>query len=364
MPGPLAGLKIVELAGIGPAPHAAMMLADLGADVVRVERPGGTLDLTQGAPDHLLRGRRSVSADLKSTAGREFVFRLLRRADVLLEGFRPGVTEKLGIGPARCHAVNPRLIYGRVTGWGRTGPMAARAGHDINYLSLIGALHTIGRAGERPVPPLNLVADFGGGSMLLLAGILAALWERERSGAGQVVDAAMVDGTATLMQMLWTMRGHGTWQDDRGGNLLDGGAPFYDTYTCQDGRWVAVGAIEPAFYQQLLAGLGLAEADLPKQNDRAGWPRLRARLGAVFAAHPRDHWAEVFRSTDACVTPVLSPGEAAANDQIAARETLVEVGGVTQAAPAPRFSRTAAGPLRAPVPPGSGNAQVIEDWAL
>src|SRR5690606_27047603 len=246
--GPLAGLKVVELAGIGPGPHAAMVLADLGADVVRVDRPSGGLQLGDPAVDPTLRGRRRVSADLKDPAGRETVLRLVEHADVLLEGYRPGVTERLGVGPADCHARNPRLVYGRMTGWGQDGPLAPRAGHDINYIALTGALHAIGRAGDRPVPPLNLVGDFGRGPLVVLVGVLAALWEAQRSGRGQVVDAAMVDGSSLLVQMVWGMLAQDMWRDERGSNLLDGHAPFYDTYTCADGRHVAVGALEPQFY--------------------------------------------------------------------------------------------------------------------
>ncbi|GAB3141390.1 alpha-methylacyl-CoA racemase [Amycolatopsis stemonae] len=333
MAGPLAGLRVVELAGIGPGPHAAMVLADLGADVTRVERSGST------DRDALLRGRRFVAADLKTAEGLERVQRLVEQADVLIEGYRPGVAERLGLGPDDCLARNPRLVYGRMTGWGQDGPLAQRAGHDLNYLGITGALHAIGRAGERPVPPLNLVGDFGGGSMLLLTGILAALWERERSGQGQVVDAAMVDGVSVLLQMMWAMRGRGEWSDERGTNLLDGGAPFYDTYECADGRYVAVGAIEPQFYAQLLAGLGL-EADLPDRLDRTGWPALRARFAEAFHSAPRDHWAKVFDGTDACVTPVLTFEEAREHPHLVARGTLTVVDGVPQAAPAPRFSRT------------------------
>ncbi|QOV33196.1 CoA transferase [Streptomyces ferrugineus] len=362
MTGPLAGLRVVELAGIGPAPHAAMILADLGADVVRVERPQGTLDLTDGKPDHLLRGRRSVAADLKAPQGRELVLRLVARADVLVEGFRPGVAERLGVGPEDCHRVNSRLVYGRMTGWGQDGPMAQRAGHDINYIGLTGALHAIGRPGERPVPPLNLVGDFGGGSMFLLAGVLAALWERDRSGEGQVVDAAMVDGTTVLLQMMWAMRGQDTWSDERGTNLLDGGAPFYDTYVCQDGRHVAVGAIEPQFYRALLAGLGLDSGTLPDQGDRSGWPRLRDRLTEVFLTRPRDEWAEVFAATDACVTPVLAPGEVPHHPHLAARGALTEIGGVLQASPAPRFSRTVPRAPSAPPLLASDTEAVLADW--
>jgi alpha-methylacyl-CoA racemase len=361
--GPLTGLKVVELAGIGPGPHAAMVLADLGAEVVRVDRPSGGLQLgAPGAPDPTLRGRRRVAADLKDPAGRETVLRLVERADVLLEGYRPGVTERLGVGPADCHARNPRLVYARMTGWGQDGPLSDRAGHDINYISLTGALHAIGRAGERPVPPLNLVGDFGGGSMLLVVGVLAALWEAQRSGRGQVVDAAMVDGASLLLQIVWGLRGQGLWSDRPEANVLDGHAPFYDTYTCADGRHVAVGALEPQFYAALLAGLGLDGEELPSQHDRAGWPALRARFTEVFASRGRDEWAEVFAATDACVTPVLAFGEVPAHPHLAARSTIVERDGVPQAAPAPRFSRT---PTTVPDAPGDPEPvdQVLADWS-
>ena len=363
MTGPLAGLKVVELAGIGPGPHAAMVLADLGADVVRVDRPSGGLQLgSPEAPDPTLRGRRRVAADLKDPAGREAVLRLVEHADVLLEGYRPGVTERLGVGPADCHARNPRLVYARMTGWGQDGPMAARAGHDITYISLTGALHAIGRAGERPVPPLNLVGDFGGGSMLLVVGVLSALWEAQRSGVGQVVDAAMVDGVSLLAQMMWGLRSQGLWTDGREENVLDGHAPFYDTYTCADGRHVAVGALEPQFYAAFLAGLGLDGQELPAQYDRNGWPVLRARFAEVFATRTRDEWAEVFAGTDACVTPVLAFGEVAEHPHLAARATIVERDGVPQAAPAPRFSRTPASTPAGPTAPESVE-QVLTDWA-
>ena len=360
--GPLHGLKVVELAGIGPGPHAAMILADLGADVVRVDRPGGLRLGDESLPDPTLRGRRRVAADLKDPAGRETVLRLVERADVLLEGYRPGVTERLGVGPAECHARNPRLVYGRMTGWGQDGPMAARAGHDINYISLTGALHAIGRPGERPVPPLNLVGDFGGGSMLLVVGVLAALWEAQRSGEGQVVDAAMVDGASLLSQMFWGFLAHKIWVDEPGVNMLDGAAPFYDTYTCADGRHVAVGAIEPQFYAALLAGLGLADADLAGQHDREHWPQVKERFAAVFATRTRDEWAAAFAGTDACVTPVLAFGEVAAHPHLAARSTIVERDGIAQAAPAPRFSRTpAATPERAREP--EPVESVLADWS-
>ena len=360
--GPLAGLKVVELAGIGPGPHAAMMLADMGADVVRVDRPAGGLKLGDANADPTLRGRRRVEANLKDPAGLETVLRLVEKADVLLEGYRPGVTERLGVGPADCHARNPRLVYARMTGWGQDGPMAPRAGHDINYISLTGALHAIGRAGERPAVPLNLVGDFGGGSMLLVIGVLAAAWEAQRSGQGQVVDAAMVDGASVLVQMMWGLLAQNMWRDEREANLLDGSAPFYDTYTCSDGRHVAVGAIEPQFYAALLAGLDLTDAELPNQFDQSAWPALKQRFTEVFAGRTRDEWAKVFDGTDACVTPVLAFGEVAAHPHLAARGTIIERGGVAQAAPAPRFSRTPSAATD-----GSTTAEPVEavlaDWS-
>ncbi|MBA2323496.1 MAG: CoA transferase [Pseudonocardiales bacterium] len=363
MPGPLTGLKVVELAGIGPAPHAAMIMADLGADVVRVERPSGGFKASDGK-DYSQRGRRSVAADLKTPAGRDTVLRLAERADVLLEGLRPGVTERLGVGPADCQARNERLVYARMTGWGQDGPMATRAGHDINYISLTGVLHAIGTHDSRPIPPLNLVGDFGGGSMLLVIGILAALAERVGSDKGQVVDAAMVDGASVLAQMIWSMRATGSWGEERGSNLLDTGAPFYDTYVCADGGYVAVGSLEPRFYAELLRGLELQGAGLPAQYDRSGWPILRARFTAAFAAKSRDEWTKIFSDVDACVTPVLSWTEAANNAHLRARNTLIELDGVVQAAPAPRFSRTPAG---VPTPPpvlGGDTEAVLADWGI
>ncbi|GAA5161534.1 CaiB/BaiF CoA-transferase family protein [Amycolatopsis dongchuanensis] len=361
MAGPLAGLRVVELAGIGPGPHAAMVLADLGADVVRVERPSPA-DPTGRAGDALLRNRRSVAANLKTDEGRELVLRLVAKADVLLEGFRPGVAERLGVGPDDCLARNPGLVYGRMTGWGQDGPLAPRAGHDINYISLTGALNAIGRAGERPVPPLNLVGDFGGGSMFLVTGVLAALWERQRSGRGQVVDAAMVDGTGVLLQMTWGFLAAGSWADSRGSNLLDGGAPYYDTYTCADGRHLAVGALEPQFYAEFLRGLGLEHEDLPPQGDREGWPRLRARFTEVIVRKTRDEWMAIFDGTDACVTPVLSFDEVARHPHLAARESVITVDGVPQAAPAPRFSRTPAAKPTPPPRPGADTSTVLAEW--
>ena len=340
--GPLAGVRVIELAGLGPAPHAAMILADLGADVVRIDRPRGrALQLgEEGARDVVLRGRPAILLDLKREADLDRLRELAGTADVLLEGLRPGVAERLGIGPDALLEANPRLVYGRITGWGQDGPLASTAGHDLNYLGLTGALHAMGRPGEPPAPPLNLVADFGGGSMLLVLGVLAALVERGSSGRGQVVDAAMVDGVALLSQMTLALTAMGVWRPDRGTNLLDGGAPFYDTYACADGEYVAVGALEPQFYAALLDGLGLDPADLPDQQDRSGWPVLRRVFTAAFAGRTRDEWAERFAGTDACVTPVLSFEEAAAHPHLAARSTYVRRDGVLQAAAAPRFSRT------------------------
>jgi alpha-methylacyl-CoA racemase len=356
MAGPLTGLRVVELAGIGPGPHAAMILGDLGADVVRIDRPGAS-----GA-DPMLRNRRFVVADLKSEQGRELVLKLVAKADVLIEGYRPGVTERLGLGPDDCAKVNERLVYARMTGWGQTGPRSQQAGHDINYISLNGVLHSIGRVNERPVPPLNLVGDFGGGSMFLLLGILSALWERQSSGKGQVVDAAMVDGSSVLVQMMWGMREMGMWADERGTNMLDGGAPYYDTYECADGRYVSVGAIESQFYAAMLDGLGLDPADLPAQNDRSRWPELRARFTEVFASKDRDHWAKVFADSDACVTPVLAFGEVESEPHITERDTFYRVGNGLQPLPAPRFSRSAPDQPRPPRQPGSDTEAVLNDW--
>jgi alpha-methylacyl-CoA racemase len=364
MPGPLVGLRVVELAGIGPGPHAAMLLADLGADVVRVERPAGGLQFVPSDKDQLLRGRRSIRLDLKDSTDRQTLLALVQRADVLIEGLRPGVAERLGVGPADCQTRNPRLVYARMTGWGQDGPLAERAGHDINYIAVSGVLHAIGSAGGKPVPPLNLVGDFGGGSTFLVMGVLAALWERERSGTGQVVDAAMVDGVSALAQMFWSFRACGLWSDARGTNLLDSGAPFYDTYACSDGRYVAVGALEPQFYAALLDGLGLADAGLPDRSDPATWPVLRQRFAEVFASRSRDEWVAMFDGTDACVAPVLSFAEVPDHPHIAARRTIVTLGGVPQAAPAPRFSRTTPDLPTLPPQPGADPAAILADWDI
>ncbi len=361
MAGPLAGLRVVELAGIGPGPHAAMILGDLGADVVRVERPS-KLPNPGPSGDFLMRSRRSVTADLKSEADRDRVLGLIAKADVLIEGFRPGVTERLGLGPEDCAKVNDRLIYARMTGWGQTGPRSQQSGHDMNYISLNGVLHAIGRVGERPVPPLNLVGDFGGGSMFLLVGILSALYERERSGKGQVIDAAMVEGSAVLAQMMFAFRHTGLWSDVRGTNMLDTGAPYYDVYECADGRYVAVGSIEPQFYAEMLEKLRLDPAALPAQNDVSRWPELRAVLTETFARHDRDHWAQVFSGSDACVTPVLSFAEIETEPHNTERGSFYRVGNSVFPMPAPRFSRTQPGQPTPPRAPGQDNEAMLTDW--
>ncbi|MBA4857495.1 CoA transferase [Nocardia farcinica] len=362
MPGPLEGVRVLEIASAAPAPFACMMLSDLGADVVTVDRAS-----TRRAPrrpnDPLVRGRRSVAADLKTDEGVALVRRLAAEADVLVEGFRPGVMERLGLGPDVLSATNPGLIFARMTGYGQSGPLAARAGHDINYIAVAGALEPIGRRGERPLPPLNLVGDFGGGGMLLTVGILAALHERNRSGRGQVVDAAMVDGAALLTAFVHGVRADGNWSDERGTNLLDGGAPFYDTYETADGGYMAVGALERRFYQQLLVGLGLdGDPDLPAQMDRDRWDEMRARFAAVFRTRTRAEWSAVFADLDACVSPVLAPHEVADSEHARARGGFVEVAGLAQPAPAPRFSRTP-GPVPSPPRlPGEDTHAVLADW--
>jgi alpha-methylacyl-CoA racemase len=363
MAGPLTNLRVLELGGIGPGPHAAMLLADLGADVVRVERPSGGLRmLPPGQPDWFLRGVRIVSADLKTEEGRATVAALLEVTDVVIEGYRPGVAERLGIGPQDVAAGNPGAIYARMTGWGQDGPLAQRAGHDINYIGLTGGLNAFRVEGSRPVPPINMFGDFGGGSLYLVMGILAALFERQSSGRGQVVDGAIVDGTASLLQMVWNLRAAGIWSDDTAVNMLDTGAPFYDTYECADGRYVAVGAIEPQFYAALLEGLGLTGEDLPGQHDPDGRPVLRKRFTELFASRTRDEWAAHFVDTDACVTPVLAFGEVATHPHIAARGTVADIHGTVQSAAAPRFSRSDPGTPRRPADAPTPLDAVLADW--
>lgn len=344
MSGPLTGMRFVEMAGIGPAPFAAMVLADLGATGIRIESPRPGLALGDPLRDVTRRGRDGVVVDLRRDEGRALVLDLVSSADALIEGFRPGVMERLGLGPDACWERRPSLVYGRMTGWGQEGPWARSAGHDLDYIAIAGVLAHTARRGQPPTPPLNLVGDYGGGAMLLLVGLLAALWEAQRSGKGQVVDAAMVDGAALLMSLFHGMAAQGMWQQEAGVNLLDSGTPFYDVYRTSDGKWLAVACLEPQFYAEWLRISGLAEADLPGQFDIARWGELRQAFADVVARKTRDEWAALVDGTDACVAPVLTMAEAPAHPHLAARETFVEVDGVVQAAPAPRFSRTPAGP--------------------
>jgi alpha-methylacyl-CoA racemase len=361
--GPLQGVTIIELAGIGPAPFAGMLLADMGARVVRIDRrEDADLGIPGRAPkfDVLARGRQSIALDIKSEAGREIVLRLAASADALIEGFRPGVIERLGIGPEVLMKANPRLVVGRMTGFGQDGPWADRAGHDIDYIALSGALHAFGRKGEAPLPPLNLVGDFGGGGMFLAFGVVCAILEARASGKGQVVDAAMVDGAAYLMAMIFGMRSAGRWADERGVNILDTGAPWYDTYRTRDGKWLAVGAIEKKFYAELLDRLGLAgRADLPGQFEMKRWDELRRIFADTIAQRTRDEWEAVFDGSDACVAPILSLDEVARHPHMAARGVIVDVDAVRQPAPAPRFSRTVPQMGRAPVAAGSDDDAVL-----
>jgi alpha-methylacyl-CoA racemase len=361
--GPLTGFRIVEFAGIGPAPMCCMLLADLGADIIRIDRlePSG---LGVPAPEKyklLHRSRPAVAVDLKHARGVALALRLARAADALVEGFRPGVMERLGLGPDRCLTVNPRLVYGRMTGWGQTGPLAAIAGHDLDYIALAGVLHAIGRDGEKPTPPLNLVGDFGGGALFLAMGLLAALLETSRSGTGQIVDAAMVEGAAALMTPFFGLYAAGQMKLKRGTNTLDSGAFFYETYQCADGEHLAVAAIEPKFYAELLARMGLDPAALPRQDERVRWPEGKAKLAAKFKTKSRDEWLRLFEDSDACVAPVLSLADAPRHPHALARGSFVSVDGVTQPAPAPRFSRTENASPTAPKPP---MAAALVNWGL
>ena len=364
--GPLAGLKVLEFEAIGPGPFCGMMLADMGADVLLVDRPDDPR-LGFGRDrwfDVMVRGRRSATLDLKSKGGVAAAIELAGKADAIIEGFRPGVMERLGLGPEVLLKKNPKLVYGRMTGWGQDGPLAPRAGHDINYIALTGVLHAIGRAGSAPVPPLNLVGDFGGGGMLLAFGIACALLEAQRSGKGQVVDAAMVDGASLLATMFSGMLAAKRWSETRGDNVLDSGAPWYDTYETKDGKYVAIGSIEPKFYEELIQRLGLAGQTLPAQHDRKGWPALRKSFSEKFREKTRDEWCGVFEGSDACFAPVLTFSEARAHPHNAARRTFVNSGTVDQPAPAPRFSRTPGAIRRAPPERGEGGKEALVDWGF
>jgi alpha-methylacyl-CoA racemase len=364
--GPLSGIKIVEITGIGPGPFCGMMLADMGAEVLRVDRAQGVTGADPSRPslDLLARGRRSIGVDLKHPEGIETVLRLVEGADVIFEGFRPGVMERLGLGPDVCLARNPRIVYGRMTGWGQDGPLARTAGHDINYISLAGVLDHMGRRGEAPYPPLNLVGDFGGGGMLLAFGIVCALVERQTSGKGQVVDAAMVDGAAVLMAIFHGAMLSGWWKMERGTNLLDTGSHFYDVYETKDGKYVSIGSIEPQFYAELIEKLGLDPKTLPSQNDRSKWPEMKARFEAIFKTRTRDDWCALLEGSDVCFAPVLSMKEVAKHPHIAHRKTYVERDGLVQPAPSPRFSRTPAALDRPPARPGEHTEEVLTAYGF
>lgn len=363
--GPLVGVKVVELAGIGPGPFCAMVLSDMGADVIRVDRTSavhGTPDVPPA--DTLNRGRRSVALDLKSPEGIEVLLDLVGEADALLEGYRPGVCERLGIGPDVCLERNPRLVFARMTGWGQDGPYADRAGHDINYIALAGALDAIGRAGDKPLPPLNLVGDFGGGGLLAAFGIVCGVLEARTSGRGQVVDVAMVDGAALLMSMMHAFRAMGIWRDERGTNLLDTGAYYYETYETKDGKYISVGALEPKFFAELIDGMGLSADEVPGQQNRAVWPEGKEQFEAIFKTKTRDEWCELLEGRDACFAPVLTMAEAPFHPHMAQRGTFVERDGVVQASPAPRFSRTPGSIHRSPSAPGQDTDEVLADWGI
>ncbi len=364
--GPLNGIKVIEIAGIGPGPFCAMVLADLGAEVIRVDRANGVADDFPADPprDILNRGRKSIGVDLKSPEGVETILRLVESADALIEGFRPGVAERLGIGPDECMGRNPKLVYGRMTGWGQTGSYAPMAGHDINYISLSGVLSTLGRAGEPPVPPINLVGDFGGGGMLLALGVCAALVETGNSGEGQVIDAAMTDGSALLATMIHGFIASGIWNDERGTNMLDTGAPFYDVFECADGEYISIGSIEPQFYAELMRITELGDAGLAAQHDRGNWTDNKSRIAAAIKEKTRAEWVELMEGSDVCFAPVLSPQEAYVHPHNVERETFVEVAGVMQPAPAPRFSRTP-GAISSPPPhAGQHTEEILSGWGF
>ncbi len=361
--GPLKGFKIIELVGIGPGPFCGMMLADMGAEVISIEKADSAAALVR-SKDVAMRGRRSVSLNLKHPDGVEALLKLCESADAIFEGFRPGVAERLGIGPEQCMARNPKLVYGRITGWGQEGPLAQAAGHDINYIALSGALHAIGPKNGKPVPPLNLVGDFGGGGMLIAFGIVCALLEAQKSGKGQVVDSAMVDGAAALMSMFFTMRSYGGFQEQRGSNILDGGAHFYDTYETSDGKYISIGAIEPQFYNLLLEKIGVDRDHFSAQMDATKWPQYKESLTSVFKCKTRDEWCEILEGTDVCFAPVLSIWEAPNHPHNQARDTFVDIDGMVQPAPAPRFSRTVAEISSGPRPAGEDTSAVLAEWGF
>lgn len=362
--GPLRGMKVVEIGGIGPGPFCAMMLADMGADVIRIDRRGITGDNRTHKFNTMLRNRQSVTVDLKKREGVETILRLVEQADALVEGFRPGVTERLGIGPVVCLKRNPKLIYGRMTGWGQTGPLADTAGHDINYISLSGALHAIGSEGQPPTIPLNLIGDFGGGGLMLAYGIMCALFERSQSGKGQVVDASMVEGSAVLMNMFFGMLASGGWSDDRGVNLLDGGAHFYNVYPTSDKKWISIGAIEPQFYRMLLDSAEIMDPVFENQMDNAKWPELKEMFTAIFKTKTRDEWCEILEGIDVCFAPVLSLSEAPEHEHNVDRQSFIKLSGVVQPAPAPRFSRSKPNNPTAPVKPGYHNKSALKEWGF
>jgi len=366
MPGPLNGLRVIELGAIGPAPFAGCLLADLGADVVRIDRPAPKGATSDSPPrfDFYNRNKRSLALDLKHPDAIKTVLRMARQCDVLLEGFRPGVTERLGLGPKVCMDSNPLLVYGRMTGWGQSGPLAQEAGHDINYLALTGALHSIGMAGQPPSPPLNLVADLGGGAMYLAVGVLAATIEAQKSGQGQIVDAAMIDGVVHLMSAFQAFRQRGTWTAERGENIVDGGAHFYGTYETQDGKYIAVGAIEPHFYAALIQVLGLDHSLLPSQNERTAWPKMRAQFSAIFLTKTRDEWVEIMAGREACFSPVLSMDEAPQHPQMQQRGVFQKFDDVLHPSPAPRFSKTPGALIRPAPAPGQHSEEVLAGWGL
>ena len=364
--GPLAGVRIVELGGVGPVPFCCMRLSDLGADVIRIDRPPGYDGGVPGDPrfNLLNRGRRSAALDLKRPDAAAAVLKLVAKADALVEGFRPGVAEKLGLGPDACLAANPALVYGRMTGWGQDGPLAQAPGHDVNYISLTGVLHAIGPANGPPAIPLNLAGDFGGGSLYLALGVVSAILESRRSGKGQVVDAAMVDGSASLMTLCYGLLASGYWKDQRGSNRLDSGAPWYNVYETKDGRWISVGSNEARFWRNTLEVLGLSEADMPDQHDASRWPEVHERFAAIFLTRTRDEWCALAEGREVCFAPVLSMTEAPAHPHLRARGTFVERDGVVQPAPAPRFSRTPGAIQRSPAKPGEHTEEVLRDWGF